>query len=382
MFLEIGVENIIEEKKIDFLKPEVYEGKSYPLERLTDSEFEILTYYLYENNQEKKNKYNYDKAIYVEGGSDRGKDLVLKKEDKIVGIVQCKHSQIKKKQGKNIVSHELLKILLYMIMYPSEISEYEIKYLLVISSNFSKSGLEYIENLKKNFSEKNVELEDEVNKILDKYSSFKSFFKNAKSETIIEKIILNFKRIKFYYEEEQDILLELSKEKQGIKSMFFNIKTNVEIHEFPEFTGEKDENIIKNKKKDYSSELFYTKLKEIECNEKNLEKAILFFYKKQNIVAHLAEKGIINLKNYLENFERDILQLESSERDCFILEYEKEDLEKKKISYKYYINFLNTIIKHQMKVRKLGEATIDFKCGTIHDLANEEKIKKWYLGDE
>ncbi|MGL5901878.1 MAG: hypothetical protein ACRCZO_04270, partial [Cetobacterium sp.] len=326
-------------------------------------------------------KYGYTRAVYIEGGSDQGQDLVLKKDDKIVGIVQCKHSKIKKNHGKETISHELLKILLYMIIDPIKIDSKNIHYLLVISSSFTKYGEEYIKTMKTHFDIKNSELKEELKKVINSYENFKKYFEEECIELILKKVLKNFKRIIFSYEEEQDILLELKNENKGIKEAFFSVKTVVESNYFPIFEGKSNDEILEEKKIEYSSEIFCQRLREIECHEKKVEKAMLHFYKKQNLVTELSIKGIINLEKYLENFENDILEIESSERDCFLMEYE-DDKKSLKISEKYYTNFLNTIIKQPITIRRLGETSIDFKCGTIHDLVNEQKIKKWYLGDE
>lgn len=381
MFEEVNLEDLEKKKNIKYSKPDAFEGRKYPLEKLTDVEFEILTYYLYENNSIKKEKYGYDRAIYVEGGTDRGQDLVLKKNGKISGIVQCKHSQNKTKHGKKTVADELLKILLYMIMYPNEITSERINYMLVISSSFTKNGRDYIENMSNYFIIENEELKDEVQRIISEYKTFTNFFKESNLNILIQDILKNFKKIDFFYEEEQDILLELSRENKGIRNIFFNIRTVVEVLDFPEFEGETNEEILNRKKEEYISEKFCRELIKIDASGRNIEKAIIHFYKKQCIVGELSTRGIIRLQTHLEYFENNILELEESEREIFLLD-NKNKSEYKTISYEYYLKFLNMIIKHSMKIRQLGEVTMDFKCGTIQDLVNESKIKKWYLGDD
>lgn len=382
MLEEIKVEEVIREKNINFSKPTVYENREYPLEKLTPDEFEILTYYLYESNENKKEKYNYDRAIYIEGGSDKGRDLVLKKDGKITGIIQCKHSKKGTNVGKEKIAEELLKILLYMIIYPKEITSKKINYLLVVSSGFSKSGENYIENMKKYFDENNNDLKEETENIIKKYKTFEEFFKNENINDIITKIIKKFKRINFGYEDKNDIFLELNSEKKGIRGTFFSVKiVEVTPPEFPSYKKETKDEILKKKKEEYIEEKFCKELERINAKDRHIEKAIVDFYKKQCITLDLYSRGIIKLEKILENFEEKLIEFEESERELFIVKNTKEKNLGEK-SLEYYIQFLYNIERQKIDDRILGEISLGFKRGTIQELVNESKIEKWYLEDE
>lgn len=374
---EIGIGNI--EKKIEFSKPIILSKKDCPIEQLGSDEFEVLAYYLFDYSIVNKEKYQYDKAIYIKGGNDKGKDLVLKKSGKIVGIVQCKHSRNRTKSGEEKIKKEFLKMLLYIYIYPNDFNiKGKLKYIYMVSSTLSEKGSVFINKLDEYFKE-NEKLKLSLEEVIDNYSNIKKVIDNV-DENVLLKIKKIYKKITFLYIDENDIILSLQDLPQ-VKDKFFSVQLVKVVHEFPDYIGKEDSEILNII--DYKEEEFYKALEEIEFKDEIKNNAILDFYKKQSLVCQLHDMGIIDLRKKIKSFEEEIVRIENSQRDEFIISIdEEEELKNIKTSKKYYLKLRKEIILVNIEFKGAGLSNSIFRCGTVHDLVNSGEIKRWKLGGE
>ncbi|WP_167611946.1 NACHT domain-containing protein [Maribellus sediminis] len=86
----------------------------YPIEKLTNRAFELLTYQIF---KEMSSEYAFfDQIQLMQGVSERGRDSILYFNSKVVGIIQNKHSQnISKKYSLNELGIEIVKFVLHYL---------------------------------------------------------------------------------------------------------------------------------------------------------------------------------------------------------------------------------------------------------------------------
>ena len=59
-------------------KQEIFEGRDIPYEKLSDREFEVLSYLIFKRNKVEKNK-EYDSINLMQGIREKGRDCILYK---------------------------------------------------------------------------------------------------------------------------------------------------------------------------------------------------------------------------------------------------------------------------------------------------------------
>lgn len=167
-------------KEIESLerKHPAFAGRKYPIEYLSDREFEILIYFLFKM-EIGKGLYPglYDSIKLMKGVAERGRDSVLVYKGKNSGIIQCK-----KYAGaitKPALAKEIIKFLLHLIQDPSLIENYyqdKFSYYLIALNGITEPA----QNLVTGFSEKIIaepELTVWVDEVLkeNKSLSFKNY---------------------------------------------------------------------------------------------------------------------------------------------------------------------------------------------------------------
>lgn len=95
-------------------KPSSFSGKDFRFDQLEHYDFERLMYCLYRN--EIQHEYiSYEKIQLMSGVRDNGRDCVLYNDEKISGIIQCKHSSKSKSLAIGICAKEIIRYALYSI---------------------------------------------------------------------------------------------------------------------------------------------------------------------------------------------------------------------------------------------------------------------------
>ena len=94
-------------------KPKVYSSSQYNLNELpSDRKFEELTYRIFQNRISDDLKGLYDKAYLMPGVAEKGIDILLQKNGKNEGVVQCKMKTI-----GNIYKSEAAKEIIKFVLY-------------------------------------------------------------------------------------------------------------------------------------------------------------------------------------------------------------------------------------------------------------------------
>lgn len=171
---------IAEQEKITKLTS--YTSEPYPLNSLSDREFEILTYFLYQNMISERNLV-FDKVTLMSGIGERGRDVILSLKGKDVGIIQCK--KYKSNLDKTIVAKEIIKLVLFEIVEGNIIPEKQIlNYYLAITTGLSNTAKNIIRNHPTELID-NLDFEKWTNEVIKEYSSLKHLvFKDIQTQLI------------------------------------------------------------------------------------------------------------------------------------------------------------------------------------------------------
>lgn len=127
-----------------------FSGREFPLNDLSDREFEILIYHLFKKRIEAKDpslNSQYETASLMPGVGEKGRDILLTGRNKFAGIVQCK------KYAKNLtkpeVAKEIVKFLLNTILDSSLLpNPTNFKYYIACSTGFASTAIEFIDTLR------------------------------------------------------------------------------------------------------------------------------------------------------------------------------------------------------------------------------------------
>lgn len=155
-------------------KPTAYSGQSFPFTDLTDRAFEILLYQIFQlrietNNQSLNDKY--DNVILMQGVGERGRDCLLTKKGKNVGLIQCK--QINKNLTKPEVLKEILKFVLHYICDKSLITEINnFTYFFAVSKGLAETSINLLADFNKKY--KSEDIKGYCDELTSKYVSLKS----------------------------------------------------------------------------------------------------------------------------------------------------------------------------------------------------------------
>lgn len=133
--------------------PIPYEGKSFPYNMVADDRrFEELVYSIYRARIDAGTLLNYDDIGLMSGVRDEGRDCVLYKSGKIVGLIQCK--QIDKSLTPELVGKEITKFALYSILHPELIYDRsKFEYIISVSKGFTNDCHKFIDDFSAGISE-------------------------------------------------------------------------------------------------------------------------------------------------------------------------------------------------------------------------------------
>lgn len=363
-------------------KPETFEGKSYPLELLGDKEFEEIVSELLNVLLPLKEKYNYTEAKYIDGGSDMGRDCVLYKGNEIVGIVQCKHSVNSNAMSKNIITDEILKMLLYLYIEPSLCPSEKKIYLFFISSKITNETLLYLKDFKEKEMKDREELSKKILRLKKKYKRIEEKLEKELNEEIFLKLEMIFDSMKKEYLTNMEIQTYLSSEETLvglIKNKYFSIKKVVvnSSSEFPRI-----EQLDINYKK-YNEERFYKKLEEIAVTDEILEQAFISYESKIRYTFELMKISSYYIREDLEEYNSSIRRKELNLREEKKIDLEIEDYDDDRLKKEYCRHYFKVLREiGECKFRNFDYIPPAFIEGTIQELVNVEKIKGWILLDK
>jgi hypothetical protein len=216
----IPTDTITKEVK-GFDKPIAYNGLNLPLNMLSDRAFEILLYQVFKDKIERDEnniRHKFNSIDLMQGVGEKGRDCLLTKNGKNVGIIQCKKiaSNITKPQFVK----EVLKFLLFSIKDVSLISSSkEFTYFFSVSTGLAGTTKELIRDFNALIFEEK-ELKSWTNSVIKEYKQF-----NGMTYTDVEsKLIELLGDIRIERILPQDIELWLSTI-PTVSALFFDIKT-------------------------------------------------------------------------------------------------------------------------------------------------------------
>lgn len=166
--------NQIEIMSANAKKPIAHSNYSYPLNSLDDRVFEILTYSIFKKrilNKDEELNQNYDDVLLMQGIGEKGMDCVLTKENKIIGLIQCK------KYLKNLSDTQILtELIKFSIHYYLDKNRFtttkKFKYYVATSTGYTGNAIKLLEILSNNELSKNYDLRLITSKIIKKYKEF------------------------------------------------------------------------------------------------------------------------------------------------------------------------------------------------------------------
>jgi len=155
-------------------KPIAFSGKEFPLNDLSDREFEELLYSIF-NRKIQTNEFvnEFDNISLMQGISEQGRDNTLILNGKKVGLIQCK--KYKTNINKTQFAKEILKFGLYCIKNKELMPDVNsFVYYIAASNGFSGNTIDLIDSFNESFILE-PKLKDWTNELLTEYVSFNGF---------------------------------------------------------------------------------------------------------------------------------------------------------------------------------------------------------------
>lgn len=367
--MEILTKSEIKKELQNINKPLLYEGAQFPLQIITDREFEILIYYLFEIEKIEKSK-EYDSINLMSGVGEKGRDCVLYKNGEVYGIIQCKHSAIDQKYDKTSVIKEIIKFILNCINSPELINDLEnLTYYLVHSKGFNESAQVLLEDFNNNIFKEDYK--KHTNEVIKQYRKLVFIYNNELEDQLFK----FFRKITIIKLEHVDITRMLSPNPE-IVDMFFQIKkVEMVLPDIPRDYENKE--MDDEKKAVFSNKKFVEKLKEISLPQNSQNQALDDYWKMAETLI------IINQKDFYETdiftcYKNDLSShynfcYENKCEDILLIENEHDIIKKSRIFYRSVMNNPPIDIINYKNNRPF------FQRGMFHSLVEENKIKTWKL---
>jgi len=313
-----------------------HNGKREDFNGLTDEEFENLLYQI-SLIDEFKNKFKNDKSSLMPGVGEKGQDCKLLKENKSIGVIQCK--RYKKNIEPSILIREIIKFLLFYKLNNKLIPDFNnFIYLFAVSNGLTNSSIDLLDN----FNEEvflNQDLEKHIIYVLKKYKQFKGIdFLDVKEEIYSYLKIIKIDRLI-----PQDIQIFYNALSSNSQKVFFEIKSVIEY----DFDKKKLnlENHIKNGGEQYKKYLINNKDHQYCYYICRIYKQYLLKYKSlvEDVKTDLSKNGINS--EFIKS-ENEIISLEL--RKLNIIEQYANYVSLKLVNIKF-----NTSYEYDMNTGKL-----------------------------
>lgn len=207
--------------KVEMKKPHKFVKKEYPFSQLTEKEFELLLYVSFRKNG--GSLIEFDDCHLVGGSGDQGRDIILVKNGKTVGVIQCKKYEtlITRPQA----AKEIIKFVLHALQQPRIYDLNNLTYFFVVSKGFNSAASSLLEHFP-------IEIENEAN--LKKWiGEVQNDFKRTTLDPSIDftRILEALKSIKFRKLLPHDIGSLMD---EGIIGNFFAVEKVIDVKAFQE----------------------------------------------------------------------------------------------------------------------------------------------------
>lgn len=367
--MEIVTESSIIEETKKINKPLLYQQGYYPLELITDREFEILIYYLFKNEKVFKSK-EFDSINLMSGVAEKGRDSVLYKDDKVCGIIQCKHSKKNKKFNKTEVIMEIIKFILNCINTPEIINEIEgLKYYIIHSEGFYEPAQELLTRFNTKIHDE--ELSKYAKEIIEKNSRLNLIYDDSLKEKIVE-FLNKLNVIKLEYAD----IAEMLSQNTHIIDIFFQIK-KVEIIKPDIPIAYENREIDSGIKANYINKRFVEKLTEINLDKSDKDDAIKDYWNMAETLIQLNQNDYQDT-DVIECYKNDLCTHYklTYKNECEEIELGTSEKKVNKESRKFYRTIIGIDPK---KIINYNNNRPFFQRGMFHSLVDDNRIATWKL---
>jgi hypothetical protein len=197
----------------------------YPLIRLSADDFELLNYALFKVSAPAGNSTIWDSVAWMLRGADAGRDLVLFRAEKLVGVVQCK--RLESPIALPDVLREIIKSILFTVADDSlPPIEPGLTYYLALASEAAGTVIDFFQRPAEILASRKADLPTYVREVIEKYDSLSSL-DEAKA---IEKIATVLPGLKLKLVRPSDLSLWLA-EQTSVASRFFRYRVVVDSSE-------------------------------------------------------------------------------------------------------------------------------------------------------
>lgn len=179
MFYLVPEENVIGEiaSIVALPKPAKYTVQNtFPFNELSDTQFEMLLYLAAKGNI--GNNFlsiPFDSCRLLGSSGDKGRDVILKRDGKHVGVIQCK--KYKSNLDKGLTLKEILKFVIYYMEDRSLIPDLtDFRYYMAASTGFTKDAADLLDNFADNIAAEVSNIEKFAKEIIQEYKTIKNTY--------------------------------------------------------------------------------------------------------------------------------------------------------------------------------------------------------------
>jgi hypothetical protein len=155
----------------------------YPLIRLSADDFELLNYALFKVSAPAGNSTIWDSVAWMLRGADAGRDLVLFRAEKLVGVVQCK--RLESPIALPDVLREIIKSILFTVADDSlPPIEPGLTYYLALASEAAGTVIDFFQRPAEILASRKADLPTYVREVIEKYDSLPAWTKRRQSQKL------------------------------------------------------------------------------------------------------------------------------------------------------------------------------------------------------
>ncbi|EFM08468.1 ATP-binding region ATPase domain protein [Paenibacillus curdlanolyticus YK9] len=220
-------------------KPLAFEHQiGYPLCELQPRDFERLVFCLYHAEIQNQRTDAYDEIQLMQGVGERGRDCLLLRAGKTVGLIQCK--RYKTNIDVSEIGKEIVKFVLHALLDPALLPDVnDFSYKVAVSYGFSENALKLMTSLTNQSYDKNVIQGWAVEVIAKNKGLATIVWDDVKSSVFDTLDKMSFETIY------PDTLNPLIESNSQIKSMFFELKAVLDEKSFKELLVEREKAALK-----------------------------------------------------------------------------------------------------------------------------------------
>ncbi|MFY0563526.1 FxSxx-COOH system tetratricopeptide repeat protein [Archangium lansingense] len=158
-----------------------------PLLALSDRDFELFCYELLHGRREAGKADGIDAVRLLNEGKDRGRDLVLYRQQRVVGIVQCK--RITSPLGLPMALQEIIKFLLFALVDPELMPEpNDFMYKLASAGPLTEAAGDFFHESTRILAANQEKIPIWTAKVLQDYASFKALDLPTAVRSVVERL--------------------------------------------------------------------------------------------------------------------------------------------------------------------------------------------------